>query len=272
MPEHTSWFSYLVAKLFVIFPALEGNLARLKHVVNPAEPVNPLHDGEALFTSIVIILALILAALYLRPKLLDYEKSVIPDSKLSLRTFFEVFIGYFYDMMKDAMGPKRAKRYFPIVGTCACFIFFANILGLVPGFMPPTGTWNITIGCALVVFVAFNYYGLKENGFNYIKHYAGPVWWLAPLIFPLEILSMLIRPLTLSVRLMLNMAVDHLLMGIFLGLVPLFLPVPLMVLGTLVAAIQTLVFALLAAIYIALATEEHEGHEHGHSHAEGAHA
>jgi len=122
----------------------------------------------------------------------------------------------------------------------------------------------------IVVFVMFNYYGLKENGFGYIKHLAGP--WISPfaipiniLIFCIELLSTCIRPLTLSIRLMVNMAVDHMLLGLFAGLVMLVVPVPLMVLGTLVALVQTLVFCLLTAIYISLATE-HEDHGEAHAH------
>jgi len=193
---------------------------------------------------------------------------VIPDEKLSLRTFMEVFIGYFYDMMKDMMGAKRAKRYFPIIGTFALFIFFSNCLGLIPGFLPPTASLDITAGCALFVFVTFNYLGIKENGLGYFKHMAGPVWWLAPLILPIELLSMCIRPITLAVRLMLNMAVDHLLVTIAFGMVALLLPVPILMLSTLVCVVQVLVFCLLASIYIALATE-HEEHE---PQAAGAHA
>jgi F-type H+-transporting ATPase subunit a len=269
MPEHTSFFTYLVAKLFAVFPALAGNIGRLKHVVNPDEPVNPYHAGEALFTSVFIILMIILGAALIRPRLLDYEKAVVPDDKLTTRTFFEVLIGYFYDMAKDVMGPRRAKQFFPIIGTGACFIFFSNMLGLIPGFIPPTSTWSITLGCAIVVFVLFNYYGLRENGWAYVKHYLGPIPGLYWFIGPLEIFSMLIRPVTLSVRLMLNMAVDHLLLGIVLGLIPLLVPVPLMVLGTLVALVQTLVFCLLTAVYIGMATEEHE-HDHGHGHPKAA--
>jgi F-type H+-transporting ATPase subunit a len=168
------------------------------------------------------------------------------------------------------MGPKRAKRYLPLIGTCACFIFFSNMMGLIPGFNPPTSTWNITWGCAIVVFLAFNYYGLKENGFAYIKHLAGPVIWLAPLIFPLEVFSTCLRPFTLSIRLMLNLAVDHLLLGIMIGIFPLFLPIPFMLLGTLIALVQVLVFCLLSSIYVSLATE-HEEHEGGHGHGSAAH-
>jgi F-type H+-transporting ATPase subunit a len=258
--------TYLVAMLFHRFPALAGNMGRLKQLVSGTQVADSegatLHHGESFLASLFIVLLLILCALSLRKKLVDYERSVIPEEKLSLRTFFEVFIGYFYGMMKDMMGPRRAKQFFPLVGTAACFIFFSNILGLIPGFLPPTSSWNITLGCALVIFVAFNYYGIKENGWRYVAHFAGPVWWLAPLLFPIELFSMLIRPMTLSIRLMLNMAVDHLLLGVVVGMVALLVPIPIMVLGTLVALIQTLVFCLLSSVYIALATEEHD---HGHA-------
>jgi F-type H+-transporting ATPase subunit a len=119
---------------------------------------------------------------------------------------------------------------------------------------------SITLGSALVVFILFNLYGLKENGFAYIKHLAGPVWYLAPLIFMIELISLFVRPLTLALRLMLNMAVDHLLLGIFMGFFTLLLPLPVMVLGCIVVLVQTLVFTLLTTVYIGLATEHEEHH------------
>ena len=268
MPEHTSFFSYLIA----MFPALGENMSRLGHSVM-GKPVGA-HNAEPLVASIFVALLVILLAAIVRPRIVNHEESVIPEDKLTLRTFMEILIGTFYDMMKDMMGAKRAKRYFPIIGTCACFIFFGNVIGLIPGFTPPTSSWNITAGCALVVFVAFNYYGIKENGFGYFKHLAGPMPALAPLIFPLELISLCLRPITLSIRLMLNMAVDHLLVTIAAGIFVLFLPIPIMVLGTLVIIVQVVVFCLLSSIYIALATEheEHDGHGAAHGHAEHAHA
>ncbi len=270
MPEHTSFFSYLVR----MFPALGENLHNLGNTVS-GRPLAD-HDAEPLVASAFIVLLLVLIAVRTRTKITNYDKSVIPDDKLTLRTFMEILVGSFYIMMKDMMGPKRAKRYLPLIGTCACFIFFSNFIGLIPGFNPPTSSWNVTWGCAIVVFVCFNYYGLKENGFGYVKHLAGPVPWLAPLIFPLEVFSTCLRPFTLSIRLMLNLAVDHLLLGIMIGIFPLFLPIPFMLLGTLIAIVQVLVFCLLSSIYISLATE-HEEHDHGHDadkkgHASPAHA
>ena len=267
MPEHTSFFSYLIA----MFPAFGANMHNLGHTVM-GKPVS-VHSAEPLAAALFVCLLVILLALAVRGKVADHEKAVIPDDKLTLRTFFEVLIGTFYDMMKDMMGPKRAKRYFPIIGTCACFIFFGNVIGLVPGFTPPTSSWNITAGCAIVVFLSFNFYGIKEHGIvAYLKHFAGPVWWMAWLLFPIEIISLIIRPITLSVRLMLNMAVDHLLVTIAAGMFALLLPIPIMVLGTLVIVVQVVVFCLLSSIYISLATE-HEEHEHAPAagHAAAAH-
>jgi len=188
------------------------------------------------------------------------NESVIPDDTLTLRTFFEAFFGYFYDMAKDVMGPANAKRYFPLIGGSAAFIFFSNALSLVPGFNPPTSSLNVTMGCALLVFLSFNYYGLKENGWAYLTHLAGPKWYLAPLVFPIEVISTCVRPVTLSIRLMVNLAVDHLLGSIFLGMVALLVPIPLQFLAIIVVTVQTLVFCLLSCIYIGLATEKAEHH------------
>jgi F-type H+-transporting ATPase subunit a len=238
------------------------------------------HGAEPIAASIMVMLVIILLALAARSKITDYESSVIPDEKLSLRTFFEIFIGYFYGMMKDMMGPTRAKRYFPVVGTAACFVFFSNFIGMIPGFLPPTATWNITAGTAVVVLCSFTYYGLQAQGMGFISHLAGP-WLGFPylliniLLFLIEFVStFVIRPITISIRLMLNIAVDHLLLSISLGIFILFLPIPIMILGTLVAIVQTLVFCLLTSIYISLATEVHDDHGHGHDHAaaEKAHA
>jgi F-type H+-transporting ATPase subunit a len=257
MPEHTSFFSYLIA----MFPALGQNMENLGKTA--AGRQLGAHDAEPLVAAAAIVILLLVIALRTRAQVKDYDKSVIPDDKLTLRTFMEILVGSFYDLMKDMMGPKRAKRYLPLIGTCACFIFFSNFMGLIPGLTPPTSTWNVTWGCALVVFIMFNFYGLKENGFGYLKHLAGPVWWLAPLIFPLEVFSTCLRPFTLSIRLMLNLAVDHLLLTIMIGIFPLFLPLPFMMLGTLIAVVQVLVFCLLSSIYISLATE-HDDHGEAH--------
>jgi F-type H+-transporting ATPase subunit a len=277
MPEHTSFLSYLLA----LFPALGENMHNFGETFIGHKKVDA-HAAEPIAASILVVLIVLFLAWRAKAQVADYEKSVIPDEKLSLRTFFEIFIGYFYNMMKDMMGPTRAKKYFPVVGTGACFIFFSNVLGLIPGFLPPTGTWSITAGCAVPVLIAFTYFGLRAQGFGFVTHLAGP--WMGPAFLPINILifaiefisTFVIRPLTLSIRLMLNIAVDHLLLSILMGIFTLFLPIPITILGTLVSVVQVLVFCLPTSIYITLATETHgEGHGHGeheHEHGEKAHA
>lgn len=255
MPEHTGFLTYLLAA----FPALRENAANVGHSFVKHEPVT--YRGiEPIFMSMLVILVFVGLAANVRGKFRRLNASVVPDSELTLRTFFEAFFGFFYNMAKEVMGAESAKKYFPLIGGAAAFIFFSNASALIPGINPPTSNLNVTIGCALLVFVMFNYYGLKENGLGYIAHLAGPKWYLAPLVFPVELISTCVRPVTLSIRLMVNIAVDHLVATIFLGLIALFVPVPLAFLAIIVIVVQTIVFCLLSCIYIGLATEKAEHH------------
>jgi len=221
---------------------------------------------SAIFGAICVALIVLALAAKVRGDISKGEKSILPDDKLTLRTFIEMFIEYFYNLMKDMMGAHRAKQYFPLIGAAALFIFVSNFLGLVPGFAPPTSSWSITLGMAAIVFVWFNFHGIRENGWAYLKHLAGPAWWLAWLIFPLEVFSLFLRPFTLSFRLMINMSVDHMLLGVVTALVWALLPMPVMMLGTIVAIVQVLVFCLLSSIYITLATEHEHDDAHAHAH------
>jgi F-type H+-transporting ATPase subunit a len=257
MPKHTGFLTYLFAQ----FPALKQNAHNIGATFYGGHHVD--YRGlEPVLTSMLIMVVLIIAFGVVRGQYRRLDESVVPDDKLTLRTFFEAFFGYFYDMAKDIMGAENAKRYFPLIGGAAILIFCSNFMGLIPGLQPPTSSLNITFGCAVVVFIAFNYFGIKENGLGYFKHMAGPMWFLAPLIFAIELVSLFVRPVTLGVRLMVNMSVDHLLASMFLILVTMFVPIPLYFLGTLVCAVQTLVFCLLSAVYIGLATEHAEEHAH----------
>ena len=258
MPEHTSFLTYILALL----PALRENAKNLGTPLLPPEATNHVeYRGlEPIFASALVMGFIVYLAASVRGEFRRLEDSVIPDDTLTTRTFFEAFVGYFYNMAKDVMGAKSAKRYFPIIGGAALFIFFSNSMALIPGFNPPTSNLNVTFGCAIFVFLAFNYWGLKENGWGYLEHLAGPKWYLAPLIFVIEVISTCVRPITLAVRLMINMAVDHLIGAIFLGMIALLVPIPLMFLGIIVVLVQTLVFCLLTSIYIGLATEHAEHH------------
>jgi len=256
VPQHSSW-------LTLILSHMKETLEQNAH--NVGESFVGHHHAtwesfEPITASLFIVALVLLVALAVRAKLSDTDAAVVPDDKLTLRTFMEAFLGYFYDLAKSVMDAKRAKEYFPIIGTAATFVFFSNVMALIPGMPVATSSLNITLGSALVVFLYFNYVGLKANGMGYLKHLAGPKWWLAWLIFPIEVISLCVRPITLSVRLMLNMAVDHLILSIFMALVAVAIPLPVMFLGIVVVVVQTLVFTLLTSIYIALATEHEEHH------------
>ncbi|MFO0588956.1 MAG: F0F1 ATP synthase subunit A [Polyangiaceae bacterium] len=268
MPKHTGFLTYLLA----MFPALKQNASNVGKTamtsLGMANEEVTYRGLEPIFMSMILILLVIILASRVRSTFKKLDEAVVPDETLTLRTFFEAFLAYFYGMAGDIMGKRNAKRYFPLIGGAALFIFFSNVCSLIPGMNPPTASWNVTIGCALVVFIAFNYYGLKENGIDYVKHLAG--WGvfknpiasvaLAVLMLPIELISTCVRPVTLSIRLMLNIAVDHLIGSIFLGLIALFVPVPLMFLALIVILVQTLVFCLLSSIYIGLATEKSHDH------------
>lgn len=164
------------------------------------------------------------------------------------------------NILTDVIGEK-GKKYMPLVGTVALFILGGNLLSLFPGFVPPTANVNTNAAVALVVFIAYNYIGIKEHGVvSYLKHFAGPFWWLAWLMIPVEILSHLARPLSLTLRLFGNMMGHELVLGILLLLVPWFFPglLFIMSLGVLVVFIQAYVFTLLTVIYIAGAIESSE--------------
>ena len=190
MPGHSTWLTFLLA-------GLKDNLSR-----NSALIGNSIIDGRpptwmsfepivaALFVAAVVLTLAFLA----RRRLTRLNDMVIPDDRLTLRTFMEIFLGHFYDLAKSMMGAERAKKYFPVIGASAIFVFFSNLMALFPGMPVATSNLNITLGCALVVFVLFNAYGLKVNGWNYIKHLAGPAWYLAWLVLPIELISALRAP------------------------------------------------------------------------------
>lgn len=176
------------------------------------------------------------------------------------QSILELIIQAFENLLADIIGEK-GKKYLPLIGTIGLFIFFCNILGLIPGFMSPTSNINVTAGCALVVFSYYHWQGIKSQGlFRYLKHFTGPIPLLAPLLLPIEIISHFSRPVSLSMRLFGNIFAEELLIIIIASIVPFILPLPFMALAILTAIIQAFVFVLLSCIYIAgavVAEEEH---------------
>jgi F-type H+-transporting ATPase subunit a len=167
----------------------------------------------------------------------------------------EVIIGGFDSLLTDTMG-HEGRRFFPLVATLGLYILTSNLLGLIPGFESPTANLNTTVSMAVVVFVMTHVVGIKVHGFKYVKQFMGPVWWLTPLMLPIEIISHLSRPLSLSVRLFGNIMGEDIVLAVVLLLVPLLVPLPVFALMIFTSCIQTLVFMLLAMMYIAGAMEE----------------
>lgn len=199
------------------------------------------------------------------------DGGIVPEPKISIRNLIEMALEALYGQMQTIIG-KEARRYFPVISMLALFIFTSNVIGLFPGMSSPTDNWNTTFACSIFVFLYYNFHGLRVNGMAHIAHMANPtgMWWgwfLAPLMFPIELVSHIARPFSLGVRLAANMMGDHAVLTAFLGLVPILVPLPFMVLGLMVCSIQTLVFCLLSMIYIGLAVQEaHHGDDHGHAH------
>jgi F-type H+-transporting ATPase subunit a len=219
------------------------NLGSLPFLGEMPEHMPP-HVANALLVMALVTLLAVLGNIQLRRK----KDAIIPDDRLTFRNILELIVESVLKLLEANMG-KRGRDFIFIIGGLVVFILFSNLSGLVPGFDPPTGNLNTTAACALTVFVLTHYYGLREHGLRYVKHFTGPFWWLAPLMLPIEMIGHLARPLSLSLRLFGNIMGDHTVILIFFSLMPLLVPVVVMFLGMFVAVVQTLVFVLLSMAY-----------------------
>jgi len=260
MDHHHSWYNFLPFFDWV------GDYFQLNYadtvVFNSGiMPSNPRFDTvHHIFAAVLVCLILVTMSLVARFKMRRIEDVIVPSTKFSVLNFFELMLSGLMSLMHDIIGPDY-KRHVPVVGTFALFILISNLLGLVPGFLPPTDNLNTTLACGLIVFVYFNIQGLRVNGLGHITHLANPVgewwgWFLAPLLFPIELVGIMVRPFSLAIRLAGNMIGDHKVLLAFAGVMPFLLPLPFMVLGLLVALIQTAVFCILTCVYISLHAQE----------------
>lgn len=168
------------------------------------------------------------------------------------QNILEAFIGGVLSMGSDTMGEQNARRYLPLIGSFALIIVISNLMGVIPGFESPTGNINFTLALALIIFTYYNYVGIKLNGFiNYFKHFMGPMPILAPLMFPIEIISHLSRIISLSFRLFGSVKGDDMFLMVLLMLVPWLLPLPGFFLLTAFALLQAFIFSILSYVYIA---------------------
>jgi F-type H+-transporting ATPase subunit a len=177
-----------------------------------------------------------------------------------LQNVLELIIQFFQSLLTELVG-KEGQKYLPMIATLGLFILSCNLLGLAPGFMSPTSKINVTAGCALAIFVYYHWQGIKSQGFfKYLKHFMGPIPLLAPLMFPIEIISHFSRPLSLSMRLFGNIFAEELLILIMASILPFLLPLPFMLIAIITAIVQAYVFVLLSCIYIAGAVAHEEEH------------
>jgi F-type H+-transporting ATPase subunit a len=166
----------------------------------------------------------------------------------------EVVVEGFDNLITESMG-HEGRKFFPLIATLGLYILTSNLLGLIPGFESPTANLNTTVSMAVVVFVTTHVVGIRVHGFKYIKQFLGPIWWLTPLMLPIEIVSHLARPLSLSVRLFGNIMGEDKVLAVVVLLVPFLVPLPVFILMIFTSFIQTIVFMLLAMMYIAGAME-----------------
>lgn len=173
----------------------------------------------------------------------------------------EAYLGGVLAMGADVMGKAEARRYLPLVATIGLFVGIANVIGIIPGFEAPSAFLDFTLALALVVFTYYNFEGIRRNGIiTYFKHFLGPVWWLAWLMFPIEIVSHISRIISLSFRLFGNVKGDDMFLMVLLMLAPWILPIIPFALLTFMAFLQAFIFMMLTYVYLGgavLLSDEH---------------
>ncbi len=224
-------------------------LLQMLHI-QPKYPATPITNSFAMEVLVVLLLTLFFLAARARLSV---------DSPGALQHVVEGIEGFIGDMAQETIGGHHYQRYVPYLVTLGLFILVANLIGLVPGLESPTAVPIVPLGCALVTWFYYHYQGVRENGaLGYLKHFLGPVWWLAPLMFLIEVCSHLARILSLTIRLFANMFAGEMVTLVFFSLIPLFIPIIFQGLHIGVALIQTYIFVLLACVYLGEAT----AHEH----------
>ncbi len=210
----------------------------------------------ATVTLLIVWLSLLIHRSFKRDQEIGRDP-LVPDDKLSLRNLVEIGLERLYQMFQNILG-HDAEKHFGLLASIFLYILISNFMGLIPGFLPPTDNMNTNLAIGLVVFLYYNYQGFKESGVGYLKHFMGPVVPLIPLMFVIELVSHIVRPISLSLRLAGNMTGDHQVLGVFSNMTPLLVPVIFMALGFLVCFLQAFVFTLLSSVYIAMAVS----HDH----------
>lgn len=228
---------------------------------------HPNHILTASFGTILIaIISLIAKAAAGKP-----EEALVPHHKISIRGFFEVVVEGISGLVESVMGPHNEKLI-PLIGSSFLFVLINNVVGLFPGFNSSTQNINTALACGIFIFFFYNFMGVKASGAKYFTHFFGPqlgitnkalnviifIVFNAMFMLPIELISHVVRPMSMGLRLSGNMTGDHTVLGIFLNLVPIGVPMVFYLLGMFVCFVQAFVFTLLSMVYISLAT----AHDH----------
>ncbi len=258
--EIVNWYNVLTVKTLTAF----NPSWTYEEALKTAEFWSPLVSST--FIVILVVMTGYMTGLSkLNPSLMSDEQ-LMPPKRFGVLAFLELCWSIVQSTLESTIGEKQWLRFLPVLGSTFFFLVFINISGVLPGFEPATASMNFTFAAAILIFVYFNYYGFKESGFSYVKHLAGPVIWIAPLMFFIELVSLLARPVSLSLRIFGNIFGDHFVFSIFSGLMTSisapFLPIPAIFLGfgTFVAVVQAFIFMTLSAVYIKLALDSKEEH------------
>ncbi|HEX4924270.1 MAG TPA: F0F1 ATP synthase subunit A [Bdellovibrionales bacterium] len=213
-------------------------------------------------TLAIVSVLLVLLGLVARVRLGSGEAAVIPEDRVTVRGFFEVILEFINNLSDTVIG-HHGRKFAPMFASIFVFIFFSNLIGLIPGMTAPTDNLNTGLALGLFSFAVYNYYGIKENGIGYIKHFMANMtngaWLLfGLLLLVLELISHLVRPFSLGLRLMANIQGDHTILGVFTDLIPIGAPIPFYLLGLFVCFMQAFIFTVLSMVYISIAT----AHDH----------
>ena len=184
-----------------------------------------------------------------------YARTLRKEVPGKAQNFFEVLVGGINNLAVDVMG-QEGKAYIPVVFGIGLYVAVSNLMALIPGLIPPTSNMNTTAAPAIFVFLLYNFIGIKKHGAGYIKHFLGPLVWLAPFMIIIEFISHLARPLSLTMRLFGNIAGEDLVVVILFMLVPIIVPLPMFFLMIFTSVLQAFVFMMLTMVYIAGALEE----------------
>jgi F-type H+-transporting ATPase subunit a len=248
--------SLLLLFVWALVPG-QAQAAGIPHFVNYFDSAAHIFGVESAlapaFGAIFVTMVLAVLGFFFKSYVNAAVQNPTPSDKFGPVIFVELVAGFVTNLSKDLIGEKY-KTFLPLVGALFFFILFNNLFGLVPGFPPATENMSTNLAMGLIVFLTYNIFGIKAQGIkSYLAHFGGPVWWLFPVMFVIELISHSFRPVSLSLRLMGNIFGDHMLVGVFTGLTYVVVPSLLLFFGTLVAFVQSFIFTLLSAIYISMA-------------------